>query len=139
MPASAGRSSSSRLTRRASASQAVTVSSLLGRLENCSVSARTCLSSAGTSATSSAAVSRPPGRLDIVPPVAMSRTAGSSTGWAASTASGSSTRQSGSAIRGVRMARDPEGPAYYTESPVARCARVSQSTRCRAASSGVLP
>ncbi len=63
--------------RRASASHWSSVSSALEVLANCSDSARTYRSMPGIEAMSSSDVSRPPARLEIVPPVAMSLTFGS--------------------------------------------------------------
>ena len=143
MPARSSRAANVRLMRRASRSQSSSVSAPLATLENCSVSTTTCPSSAGTEAESSAAVRREPARLAIVPPVAISRTSGRSSGWAARAAGGGATSAANvthAAIHEqckVRIA--PGRRRNYTESASSRCARASQFRSRPAASSGVEP
>ena len=72
-----GRPDSSSLTRCESSTHWVRVSLLLGTLSNCSASATAYRSRARTDSISCSAVSRPPGRFEMVPPVAINRIIGS--------------------------------------------------------------
>ena len=78
MPARSFSVANSSFSRRESASHCASVSSLLDTFENCSASGLATRRTSGMRPSRSSAVRRPPARLDIVPPVATSRTRGSS-------------------------------------------------------------